>query len=131
MDLKKEFGTNVKKEVEGVWCDFGEGCECLIARTGNPENRKAFEKIARPHRKRVRRGTLSDEVAEKISIQVTAESILLDWKGIEEDGKPVKYSAKNAIKLLTAYRDFREQVNEFADDMNMFKIENDEEAEKN
>ncbi|ALJ12643.1 hypothetical protein [Sphingopyxis macrogoltabida] len=35
-----------------------------------------------------------------------AEHILLDWDGVTENGKPLKYDAKKALALLTADDDF-------------------------
>lgn len=131
MDIKKEFGTDSKKEVEGVWEDFGDGLEVKIARIGNPIYQKAFQKISKPHKKAIRRGTLRDEKAEELLIEAMAKAIVLDWKGLEEDGKEVPYNHNNCVKILTEYKDFREQVSEFATEIEAFRCDEDEEAEKN
>ena len=59
------------------------------------------------------------------------EAIVLDWKGLEEDGKAVPYNQANCIRILTDYKDFREQISEIANEMESFKIAEDEDAEKN
>lgn len=131
-DIKKEFGTDTQKEIEGVWIDdFGEGLKIKIARIGNPEYQKLFNRISKPHRKAIRRGTLKDETAEKLLIQAMAKGIVLDWKGLSEDGVEIPYSYENALRLLTDYKDFREQVTEVATEIEAFRTEDEEEAEKN
>ena len=131
MDIKKEFGTSKAKEQEGIWSDFGDGCQVKIARIGNPEYQKTFRKISKPHQKAIRRGSLNDEVAEKLLVEAMAEAIVIDWKGLQEDGKELKYSKTEAIRILTTYKDFRDQVSEIANDMESFKAVEDESAEKN
>ena len=89
-DVKKEFGTDSNKEVKGVWHDdFGDGLEVKIARIGNPIYQKTFNDISKPHRKAIRRGTLKDETAEKLLIKAMAKAIVLDWKGLSENGSEV------------------------------------------
>ena len=53
------------------------------------------------------------------------------WKGIKEDGKAIKYSELEAIRLMTDYPDFRDQVQEIANDLETYKITEDEDTEKN
>ena len=130
-DLKRMFGTNKNAEIEGIWQDIGDGVSLLIARIGNPQYQKEFQKIAKPHRRALRRGTLSDEVAEKLLIKAMAKNILLDWKGLEEDGEPIPYSYENAVRILTEYKDLRDYVSDMANEIDAFKLEDDEEAEKN
>lgn len=131
MDIKKEFGTDSKKEIEGIWEDFGSGCTVKIARLGNPEYAKIFRKISRPYKKAIRRETLGEEKAEKLLVQSMAEAIVLDWKGLEEDGKKIPYSKENATRILTQYKDFRDQCAEVAGEMESFKLAENEDAEKN
>ena len=59
------------------------------------------------------------------------ECIILDWKGLEEDGKTVKYSKAECTRILKEYKDFRDHVSELANSMELFKNEMDAEAEKN
>ena len=60
-----------------------------------------------------------------------AKCILLDWKGLQEDGKDLPYSYDNAVRILTEYRDLRDYVSDIANEIETFKLEEDEEAEKN
>lgn len=131
MDIKKQFGTNSSKEIEGAWIDLGEGASLKVARLGNKENRALIQKLTTPHRVALRNGKLGEDLVEKITIEAMAATILLDWKGIELDGKALPYSRDNAIKLLTEYKDFREQVSAFAADIALFQDEEEAAAVKN
>ena len=130
-DVKKIFGTNKVAEIEGKWNDIGDGIELLVARIGNPEYQKEFQRISKPHKRALRRGSLNDEVAERLLTKVMAKNILLDWKGLEEDGVAVPYNYDNAVRILTEYKDLRDYVSDIANEMESFKAEEDEEAEKN
>ena len=110
MDLRKAFGTNKKKEQEGVWVKGEEGSEFLIARAGNPAAEKLTQELMRPHRRRLRAGTLPDEVTKEISYTVLATAVLLGWKGVKVDGKEVPYSPEQAKELFTEMPDFADFV---------------------
>ena len=130
-DIRKIFGTNKVAEIEGTWNDIGDGIKLLVARIGNPEYQKEFQKISKPHRRALRQGRLNDEVAERLLTKVMAKNILLDWKGLEEDGVELPYSYENAVRILTDYKDLRDYVSDIANEMDSFKAEEDEEGEKN
>ena len=123
MDLSKEFGTDSNKEKDGIWVNLDEDAALLIARTGNPDYREALRKAMEPFKISVQNNTLPNATAEKILIDVMAKTILLDWKGIIDKGKELKYSEKNAVKLLTKLRDFRDFVSDSAGDMASYKAE--------
>lgn len=130
-DVKKLFGTDSKKEQEGVWYDLAEGLRMKIARIGNPNYQKRFQTLSKPYRRSIRRGTLSDDLAEKLLIQCLAETILLDWEGVEDDGKEISYSIENAINLLKKYPELRNYINDIANELEGFQEEFKEEAEEN
>jgi hypothetical protein len=131
MDLKKEYGTDKDKELAGVWEDMGGGCKVLIARLGNENYSKVFRRISKPYQNAIRRGTLGNEKAEELLIQAMAECIVLDWQGLEEDGKKIKYSRDECVRVLKEYKDFRDHISELANSMELFKREMDAESEKN
>jgi len=45
MDIKKEFGTSKAKEQEGIWSDFGDGCQVKIAVSAIRSIRKRSERF--------------------------------------------------------------------------------------
>lgn len=131
MDIGKQYGTDARLEAEGVWVDLGEGARIKVARAGNPANRKMLQRMMEKHRVTLRSRNLPEDVLERITIQVMAETILLGWENIEERGEPVPFSVENAERLLGAYRDFRDQVAALAADMALFRGESEEAAQKN
>ena len=101
MDIRKEFATDVKKELEGVWIDDLAGdCKFLIARIGNSKYTQYLNELMRPHRRAMRRGLFSDEAQDLVLIKAMARTILLDWKGLTEGDVEVLYTEETAIFLL-------------------------------
>ena len=69
----------------------------------------------------------SNELAEKLISDVMAETILLDWEGLEFRGKPMTYSSFNA-RLLLQIKDFRKKIGALSESFEAFKVK--EEAEQ-
>ncbi len=126
MDLKKDFSTNKKLEEEGAWVDIGDGGQLKIARAGNKKAIAHLRLVSKPHLAQITYGKLSDEVATQLAVEVLAEAILLDWKGISDGGADLPYSKENAIRMLTDYPDFRDLVSKIADERKTFQKEIDE-----
>ena len=130
-DVKKLFGTDATKEKEGVWYDIAEGLRMRIARIGNPNYQKRFQILSKPYRRSIRRGTLSDDVAEKLLVQCMSETIVLDWEGVEDEGKEIPYSKDAAVDLLTKYPELRGYINDIANELEGFQEEFVEEGDEN
>jgi len=130
-DIKKLFGTDTKKEQEGVWYDIAEGLRMKIARIGNPNYQKRFQAISKPYRRSIRRGTLSDDIAEKLLVQCLSETIVLDWTGVEDEGKEIPYSVEASVTLLTKYPELRGYINDIANELEGFQEDFVEEADEN
>ena len=130
-DVKKLFGTDSKKETEGVWYDIEDDLRIKIARIGNPNYQKRFQALSKPHRRAIRRGSLPDKVAEKLLVQCMAETIVLDWEGMIDEGKEIPYSTEAVIELLTKYPELRIYLNDIANELEGFQEEEDEEADEN
>ncbi len=130
-DVKKLFGVDPKMELEGVVHDLGSGLKVRIARIGNPKYQKRFQALSKPHRRALRRNMLSDEVAEKLLITCLAETIVLGWEGLEENGKEIPYSLENCIRILTDYPELRNYINDIANELEGYQAEEDEEGVEN
>lgn len=131
MDLKA-FKTDLEKEQEGAWVDLGDGISRLkIARMNNPRYRDAQQRKLQRYKMAARSKVVPDDVWEGILNELIAETILVDWEGITDNGTPLPYSVEHAKRALTELKDFREMVLGFADDIANFKEELDEGTEKN
>lgn len=122
MDLN-QLKTDELKEEEGVWVDLDDDTRILIARLGNSKYRQAFQKYIRPHRAAMRAGTISEEQGTEVLLKALSEGILLGWEKLEENGQEIKFSPKEAYRVLKAYRGFRDVVAEAANMEELFKAE--------
>ena len=122
MDLSEDFGSDAAAGVEGVWAPVGIDAEVKVARIGNSEAQRAYRRIPRAVRRRLEDGFLNDKDSTKWISEFLADNILKDWKGLADDGKAIKYSRDNAIKMLTKYRRFLDRVWELAKDEDLFNI---------
>ncbi|EDP66831.1 hypothetical protein BAL199_17258 [alpha proteobacterium BAL199] len=134
MDLNR-FKADTALEDEGVWStvDAASGCRLRIARIGNRRYRETMARRLKPYRRALRAGTLDDQVTERITAEVLAETVLLDWERLERDGVAVAYSREAAAAILAdpAYKDFRDLVVELASDQESYRERDLEDAEKN
>jgi len=133
MDLKK-FATNKNKEVDGIWHDLGDGLSVLVARARNTKYIAELRLRMKPYQNRLQRNdSTMEEIAEKVITEVMAKTILLDWKGMENDGKKFPYSYENCVAVLSdkKYTDFRELIEGLADDMSAYRDEEKDSIVKN
>jgi len=137
MDLCR-FKSDRSAEDDGVWVALdgsaaGDGASVKLARIGNRRYREAMQRRMKPYRRALRAGTLEDATAERITAEVLAETVLLDWRDLELDGTPLAYSPERARELLLdpALRDFRDLIVEMASDIELYRQQEQEEAEKN
>ncbi len=125
-DLQKEFATDEKSELEGIWEDVGEGAKVLVARVGNKEYTERFRRIGKGLQRQLDRGTLPEDKQAAILISIIADTILLDWSGFADGGKPLSYSKDNARLMLKKYPDFRQFVWDIANDAENYRVKNRE-----
>lgn len=130
-DLKSHYGTDPELEVGGVWEDISEGARLLIARVGNEAYQKRYRRVPRGIRNQISSGVLDDKVTEDVMCRLLADTILLDWEGISDDGKEIKHSKDKAYEMLRSYRDFRDLVWDVANDQSRFRDEDIEETKGN
>ena len=123
MDFKKTFATNKSKEEQGVWVKGPEGSEYLIARQGNKAFNKLMAELAKPHRKLIEIGKADEDLITDLTAEVVSRTILLDWKGVTDDGKPVPYSHAEAKKRLVEYADFADMIGGFSKSMALYQDE--------
>jgi len=130
MEIVKQFAVNEERAEQGVWIPIGEDARLKVARANNPNFRRVFRKLITPYTAAIRSNSLPDDVDDQIMIRAIAETILVDWQGITENGEPIPYSVEKARKYLQ-HEPFRELVMNFARDLSLYKEAMDEETEKN
>ena len=128
-DLSKEFAINISAEEEGIWEDLGGGAGLLIASIRNKKFREVFQALPETLRKRASRNT-ADQDRELMS-PIMAKTLLLDWRGIADEGKEIPYSVENASAYLLKYPRFYELVSQLSQDDTRYLPANLEENLKN
>lgn len=123
------FATDLNLEETGVWVDLGEGTQLKLARIGNPAYKKMMRDKLKPYRTQSARAGISDGKWNELNCEVLSQTVLLDWKGWEDDkGKNIPYSKKNAYDMLIGLKDFRAMVVDYADQQATFAMETEAEV---
>lgn len=133
-DLAKEFNRSEEqkeREARGVWLPITGGAKLLIARAGNENYVREYNRIPRATRRRIEEGRVSAESAEPVLAALIVNTVLLGWDGLTEDGKVVKYSKEKATEYLIKYPQFFTLVWELATEEENFHQEGVEEEVKN
>jgi hypothetical protein len=128
MDIFKSYGTDPKKTTEGVWFDLGGKAKVKVARWGKSNSKflHALFDAGKEHPGVFER-TDPEAIAvqDKILREVSAETVLLDWEGLDWKGEPLPYSRENAIKVL-ALPEFNEVISGFAASTQKYLMDDEE-----
>ena len=127
------FKTSPKAEAEGValdYCDFW----IKVTRAGatNARFKKLFDKAMKPHRRAVANDTMNNEVAERITREVWAESIVLGWGSKLGDGlmpyqgEALTFNVPNCIRLFDELPDLFIDVREQSMKLGLFQDDEQE-----
>lgn len=130
MQIGKLFGTNKKKETEGVFLSLGGGVEIKCKRAASSNKAYAFaeSRALKPHARSIQLGNMDPEVLNKINVNLFKNHIVTDWKGVtDKDGNEIPFSQEKFKEFAERYPDFFFAVYALATDMQNFQ--DDEEAE--
>jgi hypothetical protein len=118
MDIDK-IATDKSKEVEGIWMPFDDA-ELLIASNNTQAYKRALAKFS----KGVKSFMLKAEpgLSEKIVQKAMATAVLLDFKNINQGGKPLVNSFENRM-LLLEQKAILNFVAEISEDFTNFQAE--------
>lgn len=131
MDLRKAFGTNHELEQKGVWIAYDDSCAFLIARIGGSNDvfSRRVNALLKPYRHQVQADTLPPERYQSIAMTAFVETVLLDWKGVELDGKELSFSKENATNLFKELPDlFNDLFTQAKNTANFREFELEEDA---
>lgn len=118
MELKR-YETDETLAQKGVWIEI-DGAEFLIASNNNPNHKR---KLNRERKKRNAHRLSKDlDAMTDLAIEAAIGTILLDWRGVTNQGEPFPYSEENARKLL-AIDDLRTEIFSEAQDAENFQQE--------
>lgn len=128
-----DIKTDINKEVEGVWVDFSMGIRLKIARARNPKYTELLQALVAPVKIEVRDGKINQDELEDILKQVRAETILVGWENIEENGVEVPYSSERALEYFMnpELKDFYHFVVIVSENADQYKKKVIKDTEKN
>jgi hypothetical protein len=131
MDIGK-LKTDPSKETEGVWVELDGTASIKVRYSDSIESQKKVNDRLRPYRKLVARDSeaIPQEEQDRLAKGILADYILVDWKGITENGAEVAFSRENARRLLEIPI-FRQMVERAAQDIANFRAAQAEEDAKN
>jgi nitric oxide synthase oxygenase domain/subunit len=129
MDIS-QFKTDIQLEANGVWVDVGKGTKLCVARMYNPRHKDALRAALKPYKRQIQFDAMDDELGDEIVVGIMAQTILLGWEGMTENGEAVPYSYDKAVEFLKI-KDFRDLVIEIASTMESYRAQATEDDEKN
>lgn len=115
VDLSAQYATDKSAELNGVWTDIVLGDDNVLrvklARWNNHRFQDRMRALTKPHKFQIDNDNMRAAEAEVLTDHAIAETILLDWEGeILVDGQPLSYSRANALAVLQAFPDFKDDV---------------------
>lgn len=129
------FKTSPKLEQEGIWLDYGD-FRIKITRAGatNKRFKRLMEERMKPHRRAMANETMSNDLAERITREVWAESIVLGWDSplganvMPYKGASFQFSTDNCKQLFNDLPDLFIDVREQSLKLGLF-LDGDEELD--
>ncbi len=139
MSLYENFATNKDRELGGVAMEYSANKDGTIPTftvtrmcRSNTRYNKRLEAATKPHRRAIQLETMDNNLAEKISMQVFVDTILLGWSNIQgRDSKVIPFSKSAAIVLFTDLPDLYDDLQMRASKASEFRDEVMEEEAKN
>ena len=121
----ERYQTDRSLEEEGAWVDLGDGIKIRIARIQSQRARRVLVRLYRPYDNLRQSGRkVPESIQEKITRQWIAEGILIDWEGVTDPaGKPIPFTAENALEVFEAFPDFLDEVVYFSREQETFRAE--------
>lgn len=129
MDIIATFTTDEKLEAEGKWFPLSKTAKVLVARSGNDKYMSVLRQKMKEAQIDLSAGEEAEKLAEDVLIDVMAETLLLGWEGITQDGKAVPYSREQARTYLRI-KDFRKKIAGFSDNFEAFRAKAEAEQGK-
>lgn len=109
----------------GVWIEYDDGIEFLIARANTPTYRGAVKRIQKQHKRQIDNDSLSDTKSEKLAAELMSDHMLKGWRGMKNAGEEFEYNRGNCIAFLSdeRYLEIRKWIVQQAEDLENFRAE--------
>lgn len=123
-NLDTLFKTDSKAEKEGIWFEISDTAAFKVRRFGgqnSPRVKAALALKYKPFTRQIEAGTMPQERELKIFAEVFIDSSVVDWRGIEIDGKEVEFSKEKCLELFTSMPDLFDAIHKYASDLSTYK----------
>lgn len=129
--------TDTDAEENGRWFrdlfDDGTNVAVKLRRMTSKASIQARRRLDKQFRsKQNKRGEYDEDTGMEVVIAQIAEGVIADWDNIRgRDGKPLECTLENKKMLLTKLPTFRDAVIIYSNELDNYRIEAAEDAEKN
>lgn len=132
--LRRMFKTDEVIERKGIWVEYAEGVEILIARAGgaNKKFAKVMTRLAKPHRRAIQTEAVDESILQAIFLKAYSRAVILDWKGITKDiitgddadaETELTFNEENCVEVLKALPDLFVDLQKASDNISLFRAE--------
>jgi hypothetical protein len=124
-NLDKLFKTNEDYEKNGVWFEISDTTGFLVKplKPTNPNVKAAFANFYKPYARQIELGTLDDAKAQEIQVKMFVQACLVDWKGVEIDGKVREFDKTLAVEFFLNLPDLFETLWKHCQDFKNYQDE--------
>lgn len=129
----ESYVTDAFRESEtGVWLKFPGGYKFRCLRAGGSNKRYAtlFQRMIKPYRRQMDKGTMDLAKSEDILRQVYCKTVILDWEGVKAKGKAVSYTPEAGMAFFAQVPELFSDIVTLCTEAATFQEEEVEEAEK-
>jgi hypothetical protein len=123
-NLDSLYKTDTKLESEGIWLNLSSNVGFLVKRFGgsnSPKVKAAMARLYKPFARMIENDTMPEAEQKRIMIRIFVEASVIDWKGIEIDGKLTPYSSDIAVKFFENLPEVFDTIMKYASDYANFK----------
>lgn len=122
-NLDQFFKTDKALEKDGVWFDISSDIGFLVRpfKQTNPRVKAAMANHYKPYARQIELNSLDLAKQFEINIKIFIDVCLVEWKGVEADGKPLELTTENAIKFFTGLPDLFDTLWKHSTDFTNYK----------
>ena len=123
-NLDALYKTDKELELDGVWFTLSEETGFRLRRMGGANDQRVKKAMAlyyKPIARQAENDTLSADKELEVLINVFFDVALVDWKGVEIDGKEIPRTRENAQKLFRGLPELFKNLQEHCSSMTSYK----------
>lgn len=122
-NLDKLFKTNGTLEQNGIWFDINDKTGFLVKpfKNTNPQMKAAMAALYKPHARQIEMDTLPPEKDLEIQVKLFVRACMVDWKGVEIDGKDTEYSPEIAVEFFISLPDLFSTLLSYSQDFKNYR----------